>query len=290
MAAPPVQLDYKVINPPGTVRHSHTVIMLHDNEEDADALGSDFFELRCSPGNDFHPRRLVNVLDCFRWVFPHAPFQIGNQATVRRWFTIPNPLQQQDSPALDDPHELEVSIDGILNLIRNEQKSVRRHQIYIGGHGQGFAVAAAAFLVDGEGDFAGLFGLNGWLPHVSMIQGGSPDNFWRWVSNARALLHPTRFGSLFTRPYPSDDHDIVVPPPSVDHNCGIVQRRTTLGRRRTPIFLAHPHYDSVVDCASSAAASDAFDRMGWVGAGFEDYPHDNGETQSPAATTLAVDT
>lgn len=197
-----------------------------------------------------------------------------------KWFTIPNPLQQQDSPALDDPHELEVSIDGILNLIRNEQKSVRRHQIYIGGHGQGFAVAAAAFLVDGEGDFAGLIGLNGWLPHVSMIQGGSPHNFWRWVSNARALLHPTRFGSLFTRPYPSDDHDIVVPPPSVDHNCGIVQRRTTLGRRRTPIFLAHPHYDSVVDCASSAAASDAFDRMGWVGAGFEDYPHDNGETQS----------
>lgn len=63
-----------------------------------------------------------------------------------------NPLQQP---------QLQQSIDALLRLIEDEERFTRRENIFIGGFGQGFAVAAGALLVDGEGDLGGLIGFNG---------------------------------------------------------------------------------------------------------------------------------
>lgn len=173
---------------------------------------------------------------------------------------------------------MEASIRGLLRLVQREEFFVGRQNIFIGGHGQGFALAAGALLVDGRGDFGGLIGLNGWFPYAEQLfQESGPRDVSEWVEMARALLSPS-YASSRRQGLGFDSGNVRVEPgPTVveaERDCGIVRRNTT-GDTITPIFLAHPAYDDVVHPAETALASEVFQAMGWDEINWEDYPLDH---------------
>lgn len=142
--------------------------------------------------------------------------------------------------------DLENSINHVLAIVEEETQWYRMDDIFIGGIGQGFAVAAGAMLVDGTGDFAGLIGLRGWLPFSQQLIDEMGNSHHReWVNTARTWLAPNKFS--------------VAPAQS----CSIILRNQLEDDNNTPIFLAHPRYDKVVDHTETSRARKVFVKMGW---------------------------
>ena len=199
-----------------------------------------------------------------------------------KWFNTPD-LQQPQVSYADAHPELEFSIHVVLDIVREEETRplIGRENIFIGGIGQGFAVAAAALLVDGCGDFAGLIGLNGWLPFSEKLKQGMqhlPAS--EWVNKAQRLLSPTESsGSLKQALVNGGRPGISSIMPMEYSERKTINRRVLDHSRITPIFMAHPHYDDVVNCSETATASEVFGKMGWGDVNWNDYPDDVGEGQ-----------
>ena len=176
----------------------------------------------------------------------------------------------QDTPDHEQQPQLERSIEALLELVKLEEARVGRQNVLIGGFGQGFAVAAAALIVDGRGDFGGLIGLNGWLPYSKqLLRENAGQRISDWVMGAQALFNPSTH--LLPTVQPVTVNGGGVPPVWRRAICGIVQKNTA-SEPITPLYLAHPHYDTVVPCVEMSYASDVFRAMGWDDqADWEDY-------------------
>lgn len=190
----------------------------------------------------------------------------------------------QETPDERQQPALEHSIERLLDLVRTEEEvpGIGRSNVFIGGSGQGFAVAAGALLADGRGDFTGLIGLNGWVPYTQQLVNDLSDETdgGEWVNRARALLCPEkhlRLQQLRLQQQPLDLGAQGMPQPQHGESCGIIRRHNS-GDPITPIFMAHPHYDEVIHCSETSQASDVFQAMGWDG-NWYDYPDDDGSNQ-----------
>lgn len=293
-----IPLHCEVTNPSRYIKgYRHIIIVLHGKASNGADLRSQLFSARANPRRHGGPRTLDKLLDCCKWVFPTAPYPArtrpgGFQVSLPivtfsstshphsdiaadlisrvKWFHTPRMWFPQDTPDEEQQPALEQSIDRLLDLVREEERDsgLSRSNIFIGGSGQGFAVAAGALLADGRGDFAGLIGLNGWVPYTQQLVEEMPEDARRgdWVNRARALLCPEKHSRLQQ--------------PSLDlggESCDIIRKHNS-GEQVTPIFMAHPNYDNIIHCSETARANDVFREMGW-NEDWYDYPRDDGRNQ-----------
>lgn len=164
------------------------------------------------------------------------------------------------NPELQQPG-LQVSIDRLLALVDQEAQLVPRKNIFLCGFDQGMAVALAAFLVDGTGDFSGVIGISGWAPFAGKItsEGDDADEArgLPLVNRARGLYHPVKFGHLLESRQRAPD----TPPPSAtmpDLGEWGMNGLTT----RPRILICHSFDDDVVAVKYGEQAWRLLEKMG----------------------------
>ncbi|KUI69603.1 hypothetical protein VM1G_05543 [Cytospora mali] len=152
-------LDSVIVNPPPGQPHFYTMILLHDNNDNGIDFSEALFRTWATNRNGHDPHTNIRgLLPGFRFVFPTAPLSVVGNPWQTTWFQ--QLIDDSGRPRATQP-SLEDNIDDLLLLIRAESRIVPRGQIFLGGFGQGCAMAIATFFADGEGDFGGLIGLNG---------------------------------------------------------------------------------------------------------------------------------
>ncbi|KAL7788313.1 Alpha/Beta hydrolase protein [Trichoderma ceciliae] len=146
--------------------HTHTVILLHGRDSDAQEFASEFFE--CEATGPETDRTLPALFPTVRWVFPQAKSLHSKRFNIElsQWFDVWSVEDQQERIELQIP-SLRSSINAIAELIKEEELPVPRNRIFLGGISQGFATILAAFFADGRGGFAGLCGFSSWLPLIN---------------------------------------------------------------------------------------------------------------------------
>ncbi|KAH6603622.1 hypothetical protein Trco_008397 [Trichoderma cornu-damae] len=152
-----------VVGPVTGHSHTHTVILLHGRDSEAEEFASEFFECEATgPGSD---RTLPALFPTIRWVFPRAKALRSERFNIEmsQWFDMWSTEDPQERVELQIPG-LQSSVDMILELIREEELLVPRKRMFLAGISQGFATAIAAFFAHGRGGFAGLCGFSSWLP------------------------------------------------------------------------------------------------------------------------------
>ena len=127
-----------VIGPPEGSPHTHTVIFLHGRDSNAVEFASEFFESEASgPEAD---RTMTSLFPTIRWVFP--------QATTLRSARFNSDMSQWfDMWSLDNVQErsgmqvagLRLSVETVLQIIKDEERIVPRDRIFLAGISQGFA-------------------------------------------------------------------------------------------------------------------------------------------------------
>ncbi|KAL6870424.1 Phospholipase/carboxylesterase [Trichoderma novae-zelandiae] len=143
--------------------HTHTTILLHGRDSNAQEFTSEFFE--CEATGPEADRTLPALFPTVRWVFPQATPLHSERFNVEmsQWFDMWSVENAQERMELQVPGLLS-SVASIRDLIREEELLVPRKRMFLGGISQGFATAMAAFFADGHGGFAGLCGFCSWLP------------------------------------------------------------------------------------------------------------------------------
>ncbi|KAL7904237.1 Alpha/Beta hydrolase protein [Trichoderma velutinum] len=141
--------------------HTHTIILLHGRDSEAQEFASEFFECEAT-GTEL---TLPNLFPTVRWVFPQANplHSLRFGVEMSQWFDMWSVEDQQERTELQVPG-LRLSVNLIAELIKQEELLVPRTNIFLGGISQGFATVLATFLADGRGGFAGLCGFSSWLP------------------------------------------------------------------------------------------------------------------------------
>ncbi|KAL7935745.1 Alpha/Beta hydrolase protein [Trichoderma chlorosporum] len=147
--------------------HTHTIILLHGRDSEAQEFASEFFE--CEDAGGEHT--LQDLFPTVRWVFPQARFLQSERFNIEmsQWFDMWSVENQQERVELQIPG-LRASVDRIASLIEEEEVLVPRSRIFLGGISQGFATILATFLSDGRGGFAGLCGFSSWLPLADHVE------------------------------------------------------------------------------------------------------------------------
>ncbi|KAI1141131.1 alpha/beta-hydrolase [Hypoxylon sp. FL0543] len=150
--------------------HTHTVILLHgETHKDGLDFANDFLAARTS-GPVGQQRTIRDLFPTVRWVFPHAPWlhsQRDGNITLRTvWLDMQSvdDIQSRDRAQVV---ELRSNIEEIHNIIQVEQSIIHHEKIFMGGFGQGFAVAYAAYFLYHR-HLAGLIGVGGFLPRGAM--------------------------------------------------------------------------------------------------------------------------
>ncbi|KAK2065114.1 alpha/beta-hydrolase [Colletotrichum caudatum] len=150
-----------------TSPHTHTMILLHGRDSQAEEFASEFFESEAGeatvpPGTD---RTLPAIFPGIRWVFPEAQELLSERFNLpmRQWFDMWSVEKPEERSEIQDDG-LRQSVEAIRALLAREEALVSRSHIFLGGISQGFATAASTFLADGEGGFTGLIGFCSWLP------------------------------------------------------------------------------------------------------------------------------
>ncbi|UKZ53154.1 hypothetical protein TrVGV298_006946 [Trichoderma virens] len=133
--------------------HTHTVILLHGRDSEAQEFASEFFE--CEATGTEPDRTLPALFPTVRWIFPQAKALYAKRFDIEmsQWFDMWSVEDQQERIELQIPG-LQSSVGLIAELIREEEILVPRNRIFLGGISQGFAT----------GGFAGLCGFSSWLP------------------------------------------------------------------------------------------------------------------------------
>lgn len=98
-------------------------------------------------------------------------------------------------------------------------------------------MAIATFFAHGEGDFAGVVALNGWVPYFNEIVEGSPSDY-QIIHRLRAYCQPTKYTNLLHAP---PDGSI----PFALNPYGII-RRFREGVFITPFFMCHTEDNDIV--------------------------------------------
>ncbi|KAL7946922.1 Alpha/Beta hydrolase protein [Trichoderma barbatum] len=157
-----------VTGPAAGHSHTHTIILLHGRDSEAQEFASEFFE--CEATGPEIDRTLPNLFPTVRWVFPQAKFLRSERFSTKmsQWFDMWSVEEQQERIELQIPG-LQSSIHLLTELIKKEELLVPRKMIFLGGISQGFATVLAAFFADGAGGFAGLCGFCSWLPLANQI-------------------------------------------------------------------------------------------------------------------------
>jgi len=128
-----------VVGPAVGYSHTHTVILLHGLGSNAKEFASEFFESEAS-GTEID-RTLPALFPTIKWVFPQARWrvvrseQFGDRAA---WFEMTSTDDPQENGSLQMPG-LRSSFYYLTSEIKNEEKSVPRSRIFLGGISQGFA-------------------------------------------------------------------------------------------------------------------------------------------------------
>ncbi|KAL6901436.1 Alpha/Beta hydrolase protein [Trichoderma evansii] len=158
MSSPPL-----VVGPATGHSHTHTIIMLHGRDSEAQEFASEFFE--CEATGSETDRTLPALFPTVRWVFPQAkPLRSERfHIEMSQWFDMWSVEDQQERAELQIPG-LRSSVDCIARLIQNEELLIPRRRIFLSGISQGFATVLATYFADGSGGFAGLCGFSSWLP------------------------------------------------------------------------------------------------------------------------------
>lgn len=118
--------------------HTHTIIVLHGRDSDAQEFSSEFFE--CEATGPETDRTLPALFPSVRWVFPQARALRSERFHVEmsQWFDMWSVEDQQERAELQTTG-LRASVDCIAELIQQEELLVPRKRIFLTGISQGFA-------------------------------------------------------------------------------------------------------------------------------------------------------
>lgn len=246
-------LDRFRVGPLPGFPHVYTIIFLHDKKGNAHNFARRLFTTRA---DDTHShggsKNIQGLLQEFRFVFPTGPLRSeGANEFEMEWF-------RENSNGQEGPYQptLEQGIDAVLELIRDEERLVPRSQIFLGGFGQGFALAVSALFADGKGDLAGVIGLNGWMPFHEDISEGNPSQA-TLINRCRTYFQPVDFSedlAMGDAPTPAASAPTFafmdvpfqsIPPPGPPSTYGILHRILTEDHV-TPVFMSHTKDNDVV--------------------------------------------
>ncbi|RYO82771.1 hypothetical protein DL766_007983 [Monosporascus sp. MC13-8B] len=188
------------VHPAEGHKHTHTVIFLHGRDSVAENFADEFFESEAS-GPETGDRTLLGLFPTIRWVFPTAPLMHSERfgTAMSQWFDIWFVEDFEEKRELQKPGLLQ-SIRIVLDAIQSEESLVPRNRIFLGGISQGFATALSAFCAGGGG-LAGLIGLCGWMPYVSLIeQLITPGSFNPVTQRIRGMLPGENVDDFSTTP------------------------------------------------------------------------------------------
>lgn len=208
-----------IVGPHDSRKHTHTVIFLHGRDSDSQEFAGEFFESEAS-GPAGQPRTLLDLFPTIRWVFPSAQLLASERfdTAMSQWFDIWSVEEPEERVELQVPG-IQQSVAALAELIGGEEALIPRSSIFLGGISQGFAIALATFIADGQG-FAGLVGQCSWMPLASIVEGIALSN-----SDEIQLFSALR--------------DVYICQPSQR----VVNPRAL---KSTPIFLGHSSDDDVV--------------------------------------------
>ncbi|KAK3334201.1 Alpha/Beta hydrolase protein [Cercophora scortea] len=163
-----------IVDPATGNPHTHTIILLHGRDSEAEEFALEFFECEASTQDNnvdktndsvVSDRTIQALFPTVRWVFPQAQHLRSERFDVEmsQWF---------DMWAVEDPQTrsemqlpgLKASVERLCRVITEEEQLLPRSRIILGGISQGFATSLAALFADGEGGFAGLCGFSSWFP------------------------------------------------------------------------------------------------------------------------------
>ncbi|KAK3681025.1 Alpha/Beta hydrolase protein [Podospora appendiculata] len=161
-----------IVNSAAGYAHTHTIILLHGRDSDAEEFALEFFECEESipdnvdATNSPVDRRTIQALfPTVRWVFPPAePLRSERFGVeISQWFDMwaaedPQARSQTQLPGL------QASVGRLCRVVEEEETLLPRSRIVLGGISQGFATALATLFADGRGGFAGLCGFSSWIP------------------------------------------------------------------------------------------------------------------------------
>ncbi|KAI2628884.1 phospholipase/carboxylesterase [Hypoxylon sp. NC1633] len=155
--------EIHIVGPQDPSNHTHTIIFLHGRDSECQEFASELFESEASTPVG-QPRTLPDRLPSIKWVFPPAPLLPSARfgTTMSQWFDMWS-VEHPEERAELQKEGLKRSVDAILEVVRQEEKLLPRHKIFIAGISQGFATALATFFAGGK-EFAGLIGLCSWMP------------------------------------------------------------------------------------------------------------------------------
>lgn len=140
---------------------------------------------------------------------------------MSQWFdmwSVENPDEQSELQ-----HDgLSQSIDKILDIIHSEEKIIPRDRIFLGGISQGLATVLATLFAEGQGGFAGVIGLSGWMPFSDEVE----------AEMASSLQ--------------DEDGPIFLALQSLYSGKTVSQKAQPSKIKEIPIFLAHASDDDVV--------------------------------------------
>ncbi|EGR49154.1 uncharacterized protein TRIREDRAFT_32027, partial [Trichoderma reesei QM6a] len=228
--------------------HTHTVILLHGRDSQAQEFASEFFECEASDCDASKPeaetppadRTLPALFPMVRWVFPQATSLPSERFGVdmSQWFDMWSVENAEERPDLQVPGLLS-SVASIRELVKVEELLVPRKSIFLGGISQGFATALATFFADGSGGFAGLCGFCSWLPLA--------DKATCKLSMAKQGLDQLQH---MQKLYASSDGQQQEKP---SRNAQLIS---------TPVLLEHCQDDEVVPIANGARMRDLLSQLG----------------------------
>lgn len=118
--------------------HTHTIILLHGRDSEAQEFASEFFE--CEATGTEQTQTLPNLFPTVRWVFPQANSLRSERFRVEmsQWFDMWSVEDQQERAEMQVPG-LRSSVNMITELIEQEELLVPRSNIFLSGISQGFA-------------------------------------------------------------------------------------------------------------------------------------------------------
>ncbi|OTA61438.1 alpha/beta-hydrolase [Hypoxylon sp. EC38] len=153
------------IHPQRGYQHTHTVILLHgERHKDGRDCANEFLATEASRPTS-QPRTIRELFPTVRWVFPHAPWlhtRNGSSAPTTMWLDA-SATKDSFSGAVTQAFDLTQNIIDLRAIIEHEQSIIHHNHIFLGGFGQGFATAYAAYFLDYQ-RFAGMIGLGVWVP------------------------------------------------------------------------------------------------------------------------------
>ncbi|KAL3422913.1 phospholipase carboxylesterase [Phlyctema vagabunda] len=220
-----------------TAEHTHTFILLHGRDSVASEFADELFESQASDD-----RTLRETFPSMRWVFPSAERRTSARfdTDMSQWFDIWSVERPQERKELQGAG-LRESIACILDIVREESRTVPLDHIVLGGISQGCATAILALML-GKLKIAGFVGLCSWLP-------------------LEDELHLIAMGSAAEK---ASSHDAVQNLLGEDLAAVQSQKQAMHLATAIPIFLAHSKDDPIVPVGNGDKLARAVADLGFT--------------------------